>query len=233
MIHLILPYPISANRYWAVRVIPKKPKPLAITYVTEESKPYKAAVEQLAKAAGIQVPATSRVVLHIKLFPRRPQDWAKRAQGSAHLGRHGAVYRPRQLRTGAVRCPERHRLSGRQADPANHVGTHGARREGGAARDRYRVSRSSTLSLGWSSRMIGAELRMQKRYRSYVQKHGRCSVCLFRATGAGGFHCKGRPDRASTCDTDRKLPVFRFDGAVLGRTCAMRNTDPLTEELRR
>jgi len=34
MIHLTLPYPISANRYWAVRVIPRKPKPLAITYVT-------------------------------------------------------------------------------------------------------------------------------------------------------------------------------------------------------
>jgi hypothetical protein len=63
--------------------------------------------------------------------------------------------------------------------------------------------------------MTGAELRMQKRYRSYVQKHGRCSVCLFRATGAARFHCKGWPDRAGTCDTDSMLPVFRFDDAVL------------------
>lgn len=84
MIHLILPYPISSNRYWATRVIPKRPKPLAITYVTEEAKAYKAAVGLLAKAAGIRVPATGRVVLHIKLFPHRPQDWAKRARKDPH-----------------------------------------------------------------------------------------------------------------------------------------------------
>ncbi len=84
MIHLTLPYPISANRYWAVRVIPKRPKPLAITYVTEEAKNYKTAVGLLAKAAGIRAPATGRVVLHIKLFPHRPQDWAKRARKDPH-----------------------------------------------------------------------------------------------------------------------------------------------------
>jgi len=84
MIHLTLPYPISANRYWAVRVIPKKPKPLALTYVTEEAKAYKKAVGMLALAAGIRVAATGRVVLHIKLFPHRPQDWAKRARKDPH-----------------------------------------------------------------------------------------------------------------------------------------------------
>lgn len=63
--------------------------------------------------------------------------------------------------------------------------------------------------------MTGAELRMQKRYRSYVQKNGRCSVCKFRASDAAGFHCKGWPERAGTCDTDRQLPIFRFDDAVL------------------
>ena len=83
-IHLTLPYPISANRYWAVRVIPKKPKPLALTYVTEEAKAYKKAVGMLALAAGIRVAATGRVVLHIKLFPHRPQDWAKRARKDPH-----------------------------------------------------------------------------------------------------------------------------------------------------
>ncbi|MBH1405126.1 RusA family crossover junction endodeoxyribonuclease [Stenotrophomonas maltophilia] len=80
MIHLTLPYPISSSRYWAVRVIPRKPKPLAITYVTEEAKNYKAAVGLLAKAAGIRAPSTGRVGLYIKLFPHRPQDWAKRAR---------------------------------------------------------------------------------------------------------------------------------------------------------
>lgn len=80
MIRLTLPYPISSNRYWAVRVVPRKPKPLAITYVTEDAKAYKAAVGHLAKAAGIRAPSTGRVGLYIKLFPHRPQDWAKRAR---------------------------------------------------------------------------------------------------------------------------------------------------------
>ncbi|MBN4999068.1 RusA family crossover junction endodeoxyribonuclease [Stenotrophomonas maltophilia] len=84
MIHLTLPYPISSNRYWATRVIPKKPKPLAITYVTEDAKAYKAAVGHLAKAAGIRAPSTGRVGLYIKLFPHRPQDWAKRARKDPH-----------------------------------------------------------------------------------------------------------------------------------------------------
>lgn len=79
-IHLTLPYPISANRYWAVRVIPTKPRPRAMTYVTEEAKAYKTAVGLLAKAAGIRTPASGRVVLHVQLFPHRPQDWAKRAR---------------------------------------------------------------------------------------------------------------------------------------------------------
>ena len=79
-IHLTLPYPISSNRYWATRVIPKRPKPLAITYVTEDAKAYKAAVGHLAKAAGLRAPSTGRVGLYIKLFPHRPQDWAKRAR---------------------------------------------------------------------------------------------------------------------------------------------------------
>ncbi|MRI41704.1 RusA family crossover junction endodeoxyribonuclease [Stenotrophomonas sp. MH181796] len=84
MINLTLPYPISANRYWAVRVIPRRPKPLAITYVTEEAKAYKAAVGHLAKVAGIRVPSIGRVGLHIKLFPHRPQDWVKRARKDPH-----------------------------------------------------------------------------------------------------------------------------------------------------
>jgi len=81
---LTLPYPISANRYWATRVIPKKPKPLAITYVTEDAKAYKRTVGTLAKAAGISVPTTGRVALHVQLFPHRPQDWAKRARKDPH-----------------------------------------------------------------------------------------------------------------------------------------------------
>jgi len=84
MIHLTLPYPISSNRYWATRVIPKRPKPLAITYVTEEAKAYKAAVAAIAKAAGIRQPHAGRVNLTIRLYPHRPQDWAKRARKDPH-----------------------------------------------------------------------------------------------------------------------------------------------------
>ena len=80
MITLTLPYPISANRYWATRVVPKKPKPLAITYVTPDAVEYKRQVGLIAKANGLRLPFDGRVALHVKLFPQRPQDWAKRAQ---------------------------------------------------------------------------------------------------------------------------------------------------------
>lgn len=56
---------------------------------------------------------------------------------------------------------------------------------------------------------------MQKPYRSYVQRRGRCSGCQFRAAAVAGFDRKRWPDRAGSCDTDNKLPVFRFDVAVL------------------
>ena len=42
MITLTLPYPISANRYWASRVItPRGGRPMAVTYVTAEAKDFK------------------------------------------------------------------------------------------------------------------------------------------------------------------------------------------------
>lgn len=78
-ITLTLPYPISANRYWATRTVtPKGKKPMAMTYVTPEAKAFKAEVEQLARAAGVTAPITGRVQLEIKLFPHRPLDWQKR-----------------------------------------------------------------------------------------------------------------------------------------------------------
>lgn len=80
MITLTLPYPISANRYWAVRVVPKKPKPLAVTYVTPDAVEYKRQVGLLAKAAGLRIPLDGRMTVLIRLFPERPQDWAKRAR---------------------------------------------------------------------------------------------------------------------------------------------------------
>lgn len=87
-ITLVLPYPVSANRYWATRVIPKPKKPphrpLAITYVTPEAEAYKAEVAKLARLAGIGK-LEGRVRVHLRLYPSRPQDWAKRARKDPDL----------------------------------------------------------------------------------------------------------------------------------------------------
>lgn len=72
---LSLPYPISANRYWRTRVKGN----LAMTYVSAEAKAYKQEVGWLAKAAGVRKPIAGRVSVDIRLYPKRPLDWARRA----------------------------------------------------------------------------------------------------------------------------------------------------------
>lgn len=81
MIQIVLPYPISANRYWATRVVaPKGKRPMALTYVTPEAMAYKKRVGLILRAAGVRSPIAGRVSVDIKLYPKRPQDWAKRAK---------------------------------------------------------------------------------------------------------------------------------------------------------
>jgi crossover junction endodeoxyribonuclease RusA len=79
-ITLVLPYPISANRYWATRTVPAKGarKAMALTYVTPEAKAYKATVESICMAAGIRRPLLGRVQIDVQLYPHRPQDWQVR-----------------------------------------------------------------------------------------------------------------------------------------------------------
>lgn len=77
-IMLILPYPISANRYWRT-YMPKGFK-APVTVVSAEAKAYKTEVAWLVKAAGIRKPILGRVAVDIKLYPKRPLDWVKRAQ---------------------------------------------------------------------------------------------------------------------------------------------------------
>jgi crossover junction endodeoxyribonuclease RusA len=79
-ITLTLPYPISANRYWATRTVPAKGarKAMALTYVTPEAKAYKATVEAICMAAGIRRPLLGRVQIDVQLYPHRPQDWQVR-----------------------------------------------------------------------------------------------------------------------------------------------------------
>lgn len=89
-----LPYPVSANRYWATRVIPPQParparggqpaqpaKPaMAMTYVTPEAKAYKEQVAWLLAQLGVKRPLGCRVDMHVELWPDRPQDWATRTR---------------------------------------------------------------------------------------------------------------------------------------------------------
>ncbi|MFY2845630.1 RusA family crossover junction endodeoxyribonuclease [Achromobacter ruhlandii] len=76
---LTLPYPISANRYWASRTVTPRGKPaFTSTYVTPEAKTYKAQVQKLALVAGVRKPIAGRVRVEFTLYPNRPQDWQKR-----------------------------------------------------------------------------------------------------------------------------------------------------------
>lgn len=70
---LVLPYPVSANRYWRSVVVqrrdgPKKPR--AVTFVSEEAKAYKQECAWRAKAAGCRVPEQGAVELRIALVPK-------------------------------------------------------------------------------------------------------------------------------------------------------------------
>lgn len=75
---LVLPYPISTNRYW--RTFTPKGSKRAHTVLSQEAKDYKKAVENIAHAAGIRSPINGRVGVQYVLVPKRPLDWAKRAK---------------------------------------------------------------------------------------------------------------------------------------------------------
>jgi crossover junction endodeoxyribonuclease RusA len=77
---LTLPYPISANRYWASRCIRDKKtgRYMALTYVTTEAKQYKSEIQAIARASGIAKPFDWRVETTLELYPHRPQDWQTR-----------------------------------------------------------------------------------------------------------------------------------------------------------
>lgn len=80
MILLTLPYPISANRYWATRVMPINGRQMPIVYVTSDAKAYREKVWDACLAYGITQVIPGRIAIAIRLFPARPQDWARRAR---------------------------------------------------------------------------------------------------------------------------------------------------------
>lgn len=82
MIRLVLPYPISANRYWRQFVIGKR----VMSAPSNEATKYKRDVAKLCAAAGVLRPLLGRVEIHVALYPHRPLDWQKRQR------QHGAAW---------------------------------------------------------------------------------------------------------------------------------------------
>jgi crossover junction endodeoxyribonuclease RusA len=80
VIRLTLPYPISANRYWATRVMKIAGKWMPSTYVTSEAKDFKKEVVACAQRAGITVPLAGRIQTYLQLYPQRPKDWQARVR---------------------------------------------------------------------------------------------------------------------------------------------------------
>lgn len=73
---LVLPYPISANRYWRT-YMPKGFK-APVTTLSAEAKEYKREVAIRAKQQGVTSPIAGRVCVVFTLYPHRPLDWQKR-----------------------------------------------------------------------------------------------------------------------------------------------------------
>ncbi|MBJ9895246.1 RusA family crossover junction endodeoxyribonuclease [Burkholderia cenocepacia] len=71
---LVLPYPISANRYWKSFNLGKR----IMTAPSSEAKAYKQQVGWLLRAAGVREAIKGRVQVDIVLYAKRPQDWQKR-----------------------------------------------------------------------------------------------------------------------------------------------------------
>lgn len=78
MIILSLPPPISANAYWASRVVPTKTGPMASVYVTHKAREYKAEVARICAESGIVSPLLGRIAVAIRVFPHRPLDFKTR-----------------------------------------------------------------------------------------------------------------------------------------------------------
>ena len=65
---LLLPYPVSANRYWRSYV--PKGWTRALVVLSPEAKAFKEECGWRARAAGVRAPVTCPVALSIRLYPR-------------------------------------------------------------------------------------------------------------------------------------------------------------------
>lgn len=75
---LVLSKVISANDYWGQRVIPGTSR--VTVFVTHEARKFREEVGWIARAAGLRQQFAHRVWVDIKVYPARPQDWAKRTR---------------------------------------------------------------------------------------------------------------------------------------------------------
>ncbi|AUT62901.1 RusA family crossover junction endodeoxyribonuclease [Paraburkholderia terrae] len=71
---LMLPYPVSANRYWRSYVVQGHVQ----TVVSSEAKAYRREVAWLLKIAKIREPIFGRIALTVTLHPKMPQDARQR-----------------------------------------------------------------------------------------------------------------------------------------------------------
>jgi len=67
-VKLMLPYPVSANRYWR-SFVPRGQKK-AVVCLSKEAKSYKAEVGWIAKAAGAKKPIEGPVEMRVRLVPK-------------------------------------------------------------------------------------------------------------------------------------------------------------------
>lgn len=84
MIELVLPYPISVNRYWVNRIAKVKHGPRAgESYMarmgSKEGLAYKAEVQRIALEQRVK-PIIGPVEYDFELYPQRPKDWERRAR---------------------------------------------------------------------------------------------------------------------------------------------------------
>jgi len=71
-VRLVLPYPVSANRYWQSFV--PKGWTRAVVHPSTEAKAYKKAIGLLAMAAGVRVPTSRPIALSMTLCPKTKKD---------------------------------------------------------------------------------------------------------------------------------------------------------------
>lgn len=83
---IVLPYPVSANRYWE-SFVPNGAR-RAIVHLSTEAKAYKNAVQVRAAMAGVRKPTSALLDVTFRLFPDRPKDWEKRERKDPNYGDH-------------------------------------------------------------------------------------------------------------------------------------------------